>query len=193
MSVCKMRLSCQVDGHDLQAQPLPPRRKGSRIRIWTYQGAVALLRYIRLYVIFGLYDLSSALSLGKGRTRSNANGSKHHKRVLSLQAPTRILAKVPLAKSFYCDSNYRKSRSVGQPPARRRAQARAPKLLAYIPLKLSRQRGTRIRIPGPEKALLQRTCLTRRAACRASSSGATASAAVSRFACHSFSCPQDNR
>lgn len=58
-----------TDGHDLQIQPLL-RHKESCIRIRTqsgrlYQGLPSSLRYIRLYLIFVLYELSSALSLGK--------------------------------------------------------------------------------------------------------------------------------
>lgn len=69
-------------------QPLV-RHKESCIRIRTqyglhYQGFPIYLRYIRLYLIYVPYELSSALSLGKHLlvyNPPNAIGPRHHKRV----------------------------------------------------------------------------------------------------------------
>lgn len=51
-----------TDGHDLQVQSLLRIRTQSGLQ---YQGLPLSLRYIRLYLIFVLYELSSALSLGE--------------------------------------------------------------------------------------------------------------------------------
>lgn len=86
----QMRLSCQGEQTVVACRSNQPlvRHKEFCIRIRTqsglHQGLPICLRYIRLYLIFVLYELSSALSLGKHSLvfhPPNANGPGHHKRV----------------------------------------------------------------------------------------------------------------
>jgi hypothetical protein len=184
----QMRLSCQggPDSHARRSNPYSPQGilHPDKDSGWSTSGFPASLRYIRLYLIFALYELSSALSLGKALLVHALKRKRTHTpqaRYIALQMPTRILAKPALSEICKCDSHHRNYVPFGKPPAlphhsTRQHEAAFPRTYTSM----ATPKTTRHTIPGPGIAGASDAArLFDQASCvrRASSSGATTSGA----------------